>query len=253
MLMTSANVEMPGTALRVERTLVAQLRDEIVRLIAEHAMAPGDKLPTEAQLTARFGVSRQAVREAFKLLEQDGLIYVQHGAGRFVSPVAAVQVERPITCFESVTEMARHYGYRPVNKVLSVAEEPAPREVAAALRLDAAEKVIHLERLRLHKDEVILYCVDWVPRRLLPDRLFEIDWTGSLVELLTQRGHRPTMSAAKASAVLLPPDVMDRNDLHDFGPAFLITETCHAADGTPVIYARDYHRGSAFSFSFIRK
>jgi len=47
--------------------------------------------------------------------------------------------------------------------------------------------------------------------------------------------------------------VADLHGLQAFGPALLIEEICYAADGTRVIYAMDYHRGSAFSFSFVRK
>jgi GntR family transcriptional regulator len=61
------------------------------------------------------------------------------------------------------------------------------------------------------------------------------------------------MSAASVSAVLLPVEVVDRHGLKDFGPALLITETCFNAAGAPVNYALDYHRGSHFSFSMVRK
>ncbi|PLU83907.1 GntR family transcriptional regulator, partial [Sinorhizobium medicae] len=101
--------------LRDTRTLVIQLRDRIADLIRDEGLVPGDKLPTEAQLTDRFKISRPALREALKLLEQDGAIYVEHGRGRFVSAISAVHVDRPITVFESVTDMTRHYGYATVN------------------------------------------------------------------------------------------------------------------------------------------
>ena len=109
--------------LRDSRTLAVQLRDRIADLIRNEGLRPGDKLPTEAQLTQRFGISRPALREALKLLEQDDIIHVEHGRGRFVSALSAVQVERPITVFESVTDMTRHFGYRIVNRVVSISEE----------------------------------------------------------------------------------------------------------------------------------
>src|SRR5690606_1279531 len=71
--------------LRDSRTLAVQLRDRIADLIREEGLKPGDRLPTEAQLTQRFRISRPALREALKLLEQDDVIYVEHGRGRFVS------------------------------------------------------------------------------------------------------------------------------------------------------------------------
>ena len=81
----------------------------------------------------------------------------------------------------------------------------------------------------------------------------EIDWSGSLMQLLEEHANRPRMSAASVSAVMLPDDVVERHGLRDFGPALLITETCFNAAGTPVNYAIDYHRGSHFSFSLTRK
>lgn len=239
--------------LRDSRTLAVQLRDRVADLIKDEGLQPGDKLPTEAQLTQRFKISRPALREALKLLEQDDVIYVEHGRGRFVSALSAVQVDRPITVFESVTDMAQHYGYRPVNKVLSISEEAPDKRVAECLKLAATDRVIRIERIRLHGDEPILYCIDYVPRSVIPGRLYDIEWSGSLMKILEEHTNRPRMSAASVSAVMLPDDVVERHGLRDFGPALLITETCFNVAGIPVNYAVDYHRGSHFSFSLTRK
>lgn len=239
--------------LRDSRTLAVQLRDRVADLIKDEGLQPGDKLPTEAQLTQRFKISRPALREALKLLEQDDVIYVEHGRGRFVSALSAVQVDRPITVFESVTDMAQHYGYRPVNKVLSISEEAPDKRVAQCLKLASTDRVIRIERIRLHGDEPILYCIDYVPRSVIPGRLYDIEWSGSLMKILEEHANRPRMSAASVSAVMLPDDVVERHGLRDFGPALLITETCFNVAGIPVNYAVDYHRGSHFSFSLTRK
>jgi GntR family transcriptional regulator len=241
------------TPLRDERTLVLQLRDAISALIEEQGLQPGDQLPTEAELTRKFQISRPALREALKLLEQDGAIYVRHGKGRFVSAAAALQVERPITCFESVTDMMHKSGYRPTNKVLSISEEVASEEVQEALRLAPGSRAIRLERLRMQGDDVLVYCLDHIPRSIISDRLYDIDWSGSLLDLLERHDMRPRMSTAIATSTMLPPEVSERNDLHDFGPALLITETAFTPTGVPVVFAKDYHRGSRFSFSFVRK
>lgn len=112
------------------------------------------------------------------------------------------------------------------------------------------ERVIRIERLRLEKDEPILYCLDYIPRSLATARLDEIDWSGSLLDRHSQR---PRMSSASVTSVMLPPDVIERNELQNFGPALLIVETCFSPAGVSVIYAIDYHRGSHFSFSLVRK
>lgn len=237
---------------RDTRTLVIQVRDGITDLIREEKLQPGDKLPSEAQLTQRFKISRPALREALKLLEQDGVTYVEHGRGHFVSAMSVVRVDRPITVFESATDMARHYGYAMVNKILSIAEEVPDPATAEQLRMKQGERVIRLERLRLHRDQPILYCIDYIPCSIVSTH-HDIDWSGSLLDVLDDHRNRPRMSAATVSAVMLPEEVVQRNDLRDFGPALLIRETCFNAAGLPVVHALDYHRGSHFAFSLARR
>lgn len=54
-------------------------------------LAPGDSLPSEAQLTSQYGVSRGTTRQAFLELQAAGLVHAVQGKGRFVS---ALHVER---------------------------------------------------------------------------------------------------------------------------------------------------------------
>ena len=53
----------------------------------ETCMIPHDKLPSERELTAQYGVSRTTVRLALQELENRGSIYRRHGKGTFVSDI----------------------------------------------------------------------------------------------------------------------------------------------------------------------
>lgn len=66
------------------RTLVSQVSEALRQLIMNGDYAPGDKLPSEAQLTETHGVSRTVVREAVAALRSDGLVEARQGAGIFV-------------------------------------------------------------------------------------------------------------------------------------------------------------------------
>jgi GntR family transcriptional regulator len=243
----------PSVVERSKRTVVAQLRDELADYVSGERLGVGDRLPTEAELVDRFRVSRPTLREALKLLEEDGLISVVHGKGRFVSAMATLKMRRPITRFESVTNMVRKFGYEPENIVLSLSEIEAPEDLATALKLKPLSAVVRLERLRMQGKTALVYCVDTFSSSLLTDPISDIDWSVSLLDILERYGHRPVMSTATASAVSLPPDVVRRASLDDFGPAFLIEEIAYDTSGNPVILAQDYHRGSAFQFGFLRK
>ncbi|HEY4806123.1 MAG TPA: winged helix-turn-helix domain-containing protein, partial [Paraburkholderia sp.] len=71
-----------------QHSLTALVRDEIERRIAAGLLAPGDKL-NEADWAARLAVSRGPVREAFRALEQAGLVRNEKHRGVFVRSVGA--------------------------------------------------------------------------------------------------------------------------------------------------------------------
>ena len=66
--------------------LHGQVAHEIGRQIVSGVIAEGDYLPREAELAARYGVSRQAVREALKVLAAKGLVVSRRRAGTRVTP-----------------------------------------------------------------------------------------------------------------------------------------------------------------------
>jgi DNA-binding FadR family transcriptional regulator len=72
-------------AIAAPRRLHAQVVDAVVRMIVGGQLAPGSLLPTEPEMSARFGVSRSVVREALRVLGEKGLIEVRHGSGTRVT------------------------------------------------------------------------------------------------------------------------------------------------------------------------
>ncbi len=61
--------------------LMEDLREQIVT----GEIQAGDKLPSENELSAKYQVSRQTVRKALSILENEGYIYAEHGRGTFCS------------------------------------------------------------------------------------------------------------------------------------------------------------------------
>lgn len=69
---------------RRPRSLALELVEVLGDRIRDGSLAPGDKLPTEADFMAEFGVSRTVVREAISKLQAGGLVQTRHGIGTFV-------------------------------------------------------------------------------------------------------------------------------------------------------------------------
>lgn len=59
--------------------------EQIKEMIMEGNLIPGDLLPTERELAQAFGISRGTLREAFRILEREGLIEAKPGGGRYLS------------------------------------------------------------------------------------------------------------------------------------------------------------------------
>jgi GntR family transcriptional repressor for pyruvate dehydrogenase complex len=75
-------IEVKAAAYRPGYELVAE---QILQLIAELRLRPGDRMPTENELAARLGTSRTVVREAIKILSAIGRVRAQKGRGLYVA------------------------------------------------------------------------------------------------------------------------------------------------------------------------
>jgi GntR family transcriptional regulator, transcriptional repressor for pyruvate dehydrogenase complex len=67
------------------RNLAERVAGEFTGEIRQGKLRPGDRLPTEAEVVRRYGVSRTVVREALSQLQAAGLVETRHGVGTFVS------------------------------------------------------------------------------------------------------------------------------------------------------------------------
>lgn len=66
-------------------SLPEAIAEQMMAMIAEGRLRPGDRLPTEAELMQQFSVGRSTLREALKSLALVGLIETRRGAGTFIS------------------------------------------------------------------------------------------------------------------------------------------------------------------------
>ena len=67
------------------KSVVSKIVDNITNAIINGELAPGDKLPTEGELSESMGVGRNSVREAIKILEAYGVVHTKRAEGTFVS------------------------------------------------------------------------------------------------------------------------------------------------------------------------
>lgn len=214
--------------------------------IADGSFPPGSRLPSEHEVSERYGASRNTVRRAFAALSQDGLISSHQGARRIVLAEPRVQSFSELRSF---SRWARSIGEVPSGRVVLLERRVATGAEVQQLALTAGEQVVYLVRLRLLSGRPVM-----IERTAYADRagslLGFVDLEReSVCERLEEYGiffahAQHTIDAVNASA--------EDAALLETGPgAALLRERRRTTDhdGRPLEWSEDVYRGDAVAFS----
>jgi len=230
--------------------LYFQLRQAVLLEARERGLEPGDRLPTEADLESRYGVSRTTIRQALSELEAEGLVRRVQGKGTFLGTPRIQHV--PVLA--SFSELLRSQGFDPSHRLLASAVRPALPEVAEGLGLEAGAECRFLRRLFLADGDPVGLAETWLPRALLgpSDALFEKGEIedGSLYELL----QRPPIGLVLHRAMeTISPDVAAAADARRLrcppgSPLLVIVRVTFTPDDRPVEYTRLLFAGDRYEY-----
>ncbi len=122
----------PTIALLQNSSLTSVVQGELERMILSGELAPGDKL-TEMALARRLGVSRGPLREAFRMLEEAGLVRTEKNRGVFVRDIPIDEAAEIFDLRAAMDEL--------VGRQLALAITPAQLKEARSL-VDAMERLV---------------------------------------------------------------------------------------------------------------
>jgi GntR family histidine utilization transcriptional repressor len=138
----------------VKLPLHRQISQYIERSIAGGTLQPGDRVPSEHELVAQFGVARMTASRALSALAEQGLIVRNAGLGSFVThPKPQSTLLRIPSIADEIRQRHHEYHYT----MLSLGRTSAGMDVANALNLKLGESVFH---------SVCIHCEDNVPVQL---------------------------------------------------------------------------------------
>lgn len=162
-----------------------RIAEDVGHGIAAGTLAPGARLPTEAQMAARYAVNRHTVRRALEELSRNGLVRVEQGRGSFVAEDVLDYTVGPRTRF---SEWIRRHNKEPSGRTLDLRETPADAAIAAGLGLRAGARIVRLERLGLADGRPVSVGLHHFPAARFPGLLAALRDAASISDALARCG-----------------------------------------------------------------
>lgn len=124
--------------------LYRQIRDRLVSSLQSGEWRPGESIPSEIDLAARYGVSQGTVRKAIDALAAEHLLVRRQGRGTFV---ASHHEPRAQIRFLKLRPDQGELTTQPVSRFLECRRLRAPQEIARVFDLKSGEGVVMIRRL----------------------------------------------------------------------------------------------------------
>jgi GntR family transcriptional regulator len=215
------------------------IADDLRTRVRAHEYGAGGLLPSEADLSATYAVSRVTVRKALEVLRDEGVLAARQGVGWFVAADPLRQSLGRLATLESHLE---RQGRRSQRQILDFAFVAAADAVRAVLGVD---EVLEVRRLNLADGAPFAVVTVWCPAELAAD-LSRADVERSpFVDLLADElgGARQTIAASAAGA-----EEAALLDLPTGAPVLRCERISYRPDGTPALFSRFVFPGHLTEF-----
>lgn len=166
-------------------TVWAAIAEALRSEIAGGARRSGDRLPTEAALSRRFGVNRHTVRRALAALIDEGLVRTRRGAGAFVAEAPTEYPLGPRVRYRRAMEAA---GRVPGKRILAAETRPSTPQEAARLALTPGAPIHVADGLALADGAPVALFHSIFPAERLPGLLDALERTASVTRAFSACG-----------------------------------------------------------------
>ena len=136
------------------------IRDDLRMRITVGEWAAGDRLPSETDLAARYGVARMTVRQAIGALAGEGVVVRRQGLGTFAAERLPT---RRVGALLSFTEEMRSQSRDVESRLIKAAVEQPTDLAREALQLAAHAATVTIQRVRIVDGHPIAVQHSWLP------------------------------------------------------------------------------------------
>ena len=220
--------------------LYQQIKGLITQSLESGEWKPGEIIPSEVELAARYKVSQGTVRKAIDELAADNLLVRRQGKGTFVATHNEDRAQ-----FRFLRLLADDGVEHPhVSRLLECRRLRAPAEIARQLDLKPADPVVLIKRLLQFDGETTVLDEIWLPggmfRGLTLERLSE--YKGPLYAMFeTEFGTRMIRASEKIRAVAADPAVADLLHVPAGFPLLSVERVSYTYGDRPVEVRRGWY------------
>ncbi len=191
----------PQALSREDGDLWRQLLADLRRRVDQNAF--DDRFPGEQALAIEYRVSRHTVRQALRVLREEGVVVA--GRGRVPRLAEPVEIAQRLGSIYSLFESVQAAGV-PQRSVVCALDIRLDGVVAAQLGLEESTPLVYLERLRLAGDDPLAVDRVWMPEQLAAP-LLDVDFTDTALYLEYARHCGVVMTGGEESIRVVVPTV----------------------------------------------
>jgi GntR family transcriptional regulator len=228
--------------------LYQQLKDVLRRAVEAGMWSPGQAIPTEKELTERYGVSRITVRQALAGLVDEGLLLRRHGRGTFVAPRSAQPIAEALSDFTGHVEELQRRGLNPVPEVLALERRPLPAEVAPALEQPEGTESWFLYRRTALDGLPLMLSEVWLPAGLGVDLSREALERAGLNQLLAEQGRPPVRGQQRIAAQTAGAAEAELLGIGRGEALLRAVRVIYGADDRPLVWFRTLYRADRYEY-----
>ena len=228
------------------KPLYQAVSDSILEQIRSGQLSPNQRIPSESDLCALYGVGRNTVRHAIADLTARGVLKTLQGVGSFV---VGERVSKTAEYLLGFTQEMQMQGKQVGSRVLEAAIIPADPFLSRRLQVQLGAEVVYLARLRLMDGEPTALERAHLPHELCPGILSHDFATTSLYQVLAEEyGCSPDHAEQEIEASLATPQVAELLGLSQPGVVFVFHRDTRLADGRVIEYVDSEVRAEQFRF-----
>jgi GntR family transcriptional regulator len=219
--------------------------------IEQNLFAEGDRLPTEKDLSASFGVSRETIRKALKHLIEAGKVNSIQGSGYYVRRNGLHMVST-MNKYSSITDLIRNANLIEGDLEVQIFNRRVKEEEIGLLQVNKRDSVFILDRIRTADGESIVYSQNILPQSIVGQDFPERFVPGSLAKCLENKYGIYIVESLMEIQAVREEDMLPYRLKQSRSPLLKFIQVHYDDKANPIFISYDYMRNDLIRF-YVRR